>query len=203
MRIQGNNQVIKRIKTGDSINFSTIPRAKGAAMVEAVIIIPFLLMMLMLTYQVYKMSIISTNAAVAGRAEMMMYAYSENFSKSGSWNPDHNEHGNRFIEHGLFPDVLSVNIKRGDAEGGAFGAFQSFVAIATGTERITIVAKMPIMPFLSDNPQENTFSCGYTGTCAVESWNWDENIFGKLAQWFTKTGDVDDTSTLDNDIDKN
>lgn len=173
-------------------------------MVEAIIIMPVLLALLFLTYQVYKMSIVSTNAAVAGRAEMMMYAYSENFSKSGSWNPDYNEHENRFIKHGLFPDVLSVDIiEPRKAEGGAFGAFRAFVAIATGTERINIIAKMPIMPFLSDNPQENTFSCGYTGACAVKSWNWDENIFGKLADWFTKSGDADDTSTLENDIEKN
>jgi hypothetical protein len=179
----------------------TLAKSRGAAMTEAVIVMPVLLIMLFLAYQVYKVSIISTNAAVAGRSEMMMYAYSENFSMPGAWKltkADYDKHESHFVEQGLFPDISSLDIDSEPKEG-AFGAFQSFVAIATGMDQIKIVAQMPAIPFLGDRTQKDTFSCGYTGASAVSSWNWTEDLFGQLANWIRNMGE-DPGDTLDNDI---
>lgn len=172
----------------------------GAAITEAVLVIPVLLLMLLVVYQIYRAYLPACNAVVAARTEIMLESVRMN---ANEWKPfqeqdRRSEHEEAFMDMGLFPGTSYVHISK-DLSKSNKNWLEKVAAILTGSSVVNVEFELAedslVKNFLDREKTDITYI--YTGTCAVDPWAvTTKRFFGFLEEMMTNIFRIGKPNTL-------
>ena len=181
---------------------------KGAAITEAIIIIPVLLTMLYGLYHVWRVSIIISDATVAARSELIVHSLTLNasselnnpnwrYGKAG-FSPDAQFYSNM----GMFPGVAASDIRIStrseeyDYENGPPNVYDTMRAAMTGAVSVRVTVPLPGQPFLHGGEEYQDYTA--TATCSVNPWALNQKqFFGATLEWIDKMRNHDVPANVD------
>jgi hypothetical protein len=172
----------------------------AAAITEAVLIIPVLLVILFTTYQIYKASLLAANAAVAARTEIMLDSVAMN---NNIWKPfrkqERTEDATLFKTSGFFPNAGDVQISTGLSRSNK-SWLEKLASILTGSSVVNVKFKIE-KDILAKNilgREITNSSYVYSATCATDPWALNpKRFFGFLDELLTQTNQ--NTGLLENE----
>lgn len=189
-------------------------RNNGAAIMEAVIILPVLLTILYGLYHVWRVSIIISDATVAARSELILHSLSIN--KSSNLNNENwryaeagfSQDAQFYSNMGMFPGVAADNIQitpssqRHDPENGLPNVYDVMRSVMTGSASVRVKVPLPGQPFLHGSRKKRNYTA--TATCSVNPWALNQKqFFGAKLEWIdgmrhheVPVLDVDDPTLL-------
>ena len=144
-------------------------------MVEAVLVIPTILLLLIVTHQIYRGYKYACNAALVVRTEMMLESYKINCGDDGTFSPQ--KHEEALVAMKMFPRSApgaseeTVNIVSG--EGGNLGT-QLILGLLGGSDKITVSVTLdnpPVMQALLNSGTNISTQSTYTvsGNCDIHA----------------------------------
>ena len=167
---------------------------KGAAITEAVIIMPVLLIILYGMYHFWRVSIVISDATVAARSELILHPLSIN--KAGNLNKENwhyaevgfSQDAQFYSNMGMFPGVAADNIQitsssqRYDPENGLPIVYDTMRSVMTGSASVKIKVPLPGQPFLHGGRQNQIYTA--TAICSVNPWALNQGqFFGATLGW--------------------
>lgn len=181
---------------------------KGAAITEAILVMPVLIVILLVAYKIYKASLLASNAAVAARTEIMVHSAKMN---ANNWEPmdkrTHETHESIFINYGLVPYAKADEFEITPGFDSSKGSWlEKIGAILTGSDVITVHCKLRQEPWSSGFLQKQISELEFSDTavCATDPWALTAaRFFSLLTELFTsplRIIDDADTGTLDDEI---
>ena len=171
-----------------------LTKNKGAAITEAIIIIPVLLTMLYGLYHVWRVSIIISDATVAARSELILHSLTLNAdSKLNNPNWRYGKAGfsadaQFYSDMGMFPGVaasdilISTRSERYDYENGPPNVYDTMRSAMTGAVSVRVTVPLPGQPFLHGGQEYQDYTA--TATCSVNPWALNQKqFFGATLEW--------------------
>lgn len=191
-----------------------IIKNKGAAITEAVIILPVLLTILYGLYHIWRVSIIISDTTVAARSELILHSLSIN--KASNLNNENwryakagfSENAQFYSNMGMFPGVAAETIQitsssqKYDPESGLLNVYDVIRSVLTGSASVQVSVPLPGKPFLHGSRKKQNYTA--TATCSVNPWALNQKqFFGAKLEWIDRMRhhedpvlDVDDPTLL-------
>ena len=163
---------------------------KGAAMIEGVLIIPVLLLIFIVVYQIHRIYTQASNAAVVARTEIILYSLAINCSEAV---PSYK--GNLFDESHpytkMFPESDFLTIEKGAGNSGS-SMLEKIAAIATISTVRTVKFRAKDAPIINSILGKDIADkkYAYSGVCAIEPLALNSTrFFNFLSNMLTQTGE--------------
>ena len=168
-------------------------KRRGAAMTEAMMVIPVLLTLVCGVFYAWRLFVITSAAQTAVRSEMMLHSLAVNASdilNRESW---------RYAQVGfsrnsefycntlrVFPgvsaDAVTISAGPDTISRSTHNVYDAMRAIMTDAARSVVEVELPAQPFLHRREERPVYRA--TGICAVNPWALDERqFFGALTPW--------------------
>ena len=166
---------------------------KGAAVTEAIIVIPVLMTLLYGVFYVWRLSIVTSAAQTAVRSEIMLHSLAVN--ADDTLNQEHWDYGKVGFSRDsdfycntlqVFPGVpaeaMTIRSRAYTMNESLYNVYDAMRTLLTDAAYLEVSVELPPQPFVHDRLDRPVYTA--TGICEVNPWKLNEKqFFGALTPW--------------------